>query len=104
MNKVQFIIATAKMEDDTGIQLEDWSDKSPGTSYAYAVGAYPKAKHDSGRQFGPSRGGEFRLTINFGNLNEAQEAFQKLYMGEASLLDYRDRFWNGESDAELLEV
>ena len=99
-----FIRATAKMPDGTGIQLEDWSDKSPGTSYAYAVGAYPRALHESGRPFGPRKFETFRLTISFGSLNEAKKAFEKLYLGEASLLDYRDRFWNQERDAELLEV
>lgn len=100
-----FIRATAKMPDDTAIQLENWESTFPEIpALWWAVGAYPRAKHGSGRLFGPRRGGEFRLTISFATDAEAVEAFEKLNRGEAELLDYRDKFWNGEQDAELLEV
>ena len=99
-----FIRATAKMPDNTAIQLENWEDVYPSSpSLWWAIGAYPHAKHDSGRLFGPHRGGEFRLTISFKTDAEAVEAFEKLNRGEAKLLDYRDKFWNRERDAELLE-
>ena len=100
-----FIRATAKMPDNTEIQLENWEDEFPSSpSLWWAVGAYPQAKHHSGRLFGPRRGGIFRLTISFDTDAEAVEAFEKLNRGESQLLDYRDKFWNLERDAELLEV
>ena len=99
-----FIRATAKMPDGTEIQLENWEDTYPfSPSLWWAIGAYPRAKHDSGRLFGPRRGGIMRLTISFMSDAEAVEAFEKLNRGEAELLDYRDKFWNGERDAEVIE-
>lgn len=99
-----FIRSTAKMPDNTAIQLEDWSDSYPENPHLWwTVGAYPVAKRGSGRPFGPMRKGEkFRLTISFKTDAEAVEAFEKLNRGEATLLDYADKFWNGERDAELL--
>ena len=100
-----FIRATAVMDDGTNIQLENWESTYPDSpTLWWAIGAYPRAKHDSGRQFGPRKGGTFRLTISFDTDAEAVEAFEKLNRGEAELLDCRDKFWNGERDAELLEV
>lgn len=101
-----FIRATAKMPDGTAIQLENWEDRYPSSpTLWWTIGAYPLAKHGSGRYFGPHRKGEmFRLTISFHTDAEAVEAFEKLNRGEAELLDYRDKFWNLERDAELLEV
>ncbi len=101
-----FIRAKAKMPDGTGIQLENWEDTYPKHPQLWwTVGAYPVAMHGSGRPFGPMRKGEkFRLTISFHTVAEAVEAFEKLNRGEAELLEYRERFWNGERDAELLEV
>ena len=100
-----FIRATGKMPDGTGIQLENWEDSYPSSpSLWWAIGAYPRSKHESGRLFGPRRGQEFRLTINFATDAEAVEAFEKLNRGDAELLDYRERFWNRERDADLLEV
>ena len=99
-----FIRATAKMPDGTEIQLENWEDEYPSSpSLWWAIGAYPHAKHDSGRLFGPRRGGIFRLTISFDTDAEAVEAMEALTRGEKTLLDYRDRFWNGERDAEVIE-
>ena len=99
-----FIRATGKMYDGAEIQLENWSDSFPNNPKLWwAIGAYPRAKHNSGRLFGPRRGGTFRLTISFDTDAEAVEAFEKLNRGEAKLLDYRDKFWNRERDAELLE-
>ena len=104
MNDSGFIRATAKMPDGTAIQLEDWGDSYPSSHFLWwVIGAYPRAKHESGLLFGPRRGGEFRLTISFDTDTEAVEAFEKLNRGDAELLDYRDKFWNGERDAELLE-
>jgi len=103
-NECGFIRATAKMPDGTDIQLENWEDSYPSSpSLWWAIGAYPKAKYDSGRLFGPRRGGIMRLTINFATDAEAVEAFEKLNRGDAELLDYRDKFWNGERDAEVIE-
>jgi len=80
-----FIRGKTTMPDGTEIQLEDWSNEFPSsTNLWWAVGAYPVAKHSSGRLFGPRS--------------------RKLENGEAELLDYRDKFWNGERDAEILEV
>lgn len=99
------IRATAKMPDGTPIQLEDWQDTYPNSpTLWWSIGAYPRSRHDSGRPFGPRRGGEFRLTISFHTDAEAVEAFEKLNRGDAELLEYREKFWNGERDAELLEV
>jgi len=93
------------MPDGTAIQLENWEDSYPSSpSLWWAIGAYPRAKHYSGRMFGPRRNEVFRLTISFHTAPEAVEAFEKLNRGEAELLDYREKFWNGERDAELLEV
>ena len=101
-----FIRATGKMPDGTGIQLEDWTDSFPSSpSLWWSIGAYPLAKRGSGRPFGPMyKGDKFRLTISFRTDAEAVEAFEKLNRGDAELLDYRDKFWNREKDAELLEV
>ena len=100
----QFVRCASKMNDGTEIQLEDWSDTHKNNPELWwAVGAYPAAKRGSGRPFGPNRRGEkFRLTISFPGVEEAMEAFQKLSDGEAELLDYADKFWNQEKDAELL--
>ncbi len=100
-----FIKGKTTMPDGTEIQLEDWSNEFPSsTNLWWAVGAYPVAKHSSGRLFGPRRNQEFRLTISFAEESDARECFRKLESGEAELLDYRDKFWNGERDAEILEV
>lgn len=106
MKECGFIRATAKMPDGTAIQLENWEDAySDHPELWWTIGAYPVAVHGSDRLFGPHRKGEnFRLTISFEKDYEAVEAFEKLNRGEAELLDYRDKFWNGERDAEPLEV
>ena len=105
MNNNGFIRATAKMPCGTAIQLENWEDSYPSShSLWWAIGAYPRAKHESGRLFGPRRNEEFRLTISFETDAEAVEAFDKLNRGDTELLEYREKFWNGERDAELLEV
>jgi len=105
MKECGFIRATAKMPDGTAIQLENWEDSYPDhPTLWWAIGAYPTSKHESGRLFGPQRGEIFRLTISFESDADAVEAFEKLNRGEATLLDYRDKFWNREKDAELLEV
>ena len=99
-----FIRATAKMPDGTEIQLENWEDEFPSSpSLWWSIGAYPRAKHDSGRLIGPRRCGIMRLTISFATYAEAVEAMEALTRGEKTLLDYRDRFWNGEKDAEVIE-
>ena len=104
MNESGFIRATAEMQDGTAIQLENWEDRYPSSpSLWWAIGSYPRAKHCSGRYFGPDRGELFRLTISFDTEAEAMEAFEKLNRGETELLDYRDKFWNGKRDAKLLE-
>lgn len=105
MSKGHNIRATARMHDGTAIQLENWESVHPDSpTLWWCIGAYPRALHESGRLFGPRRDGEFRLTISFEKDSEAVAAFEKLNRGEAELLDYRERFWNGERDAELLEV
>ena len=106
MKECGFIRATAKMPDNTAIQLENWEDAYPDhPELWWAIGAYPVALRGSDRLFGPHRKGEkFRLTISFEKDFEAVEAFEKLNRGEAELLDYRDKFWNRERDAQLLEV
>ena len=98
------IRSVAKMEDNTQIQLENWEDVFPSSpTLWWAIGAYPQALRGSDRPFGPHKKGEiFRLTISFNADFEAVEAFEKLYRGEAQLLDYAEKFWNGEKDAELL--
>lgn len=104
MKECGFIRATAKMPDNTAIQLENWEDSYPEhPTLWWAIGAYPISKHESGRLFGPRRGEIFRLTISFEKDYEAVEAFENLYHGRKTLLDYADRFWNRERDAELLE-
>ena len=102
----QFIRATAKMQDNTAIQLENWEDLYPDNpDLWWVIGAYPAALRGSCRVFGPHRKGEiFRLTISFDTDAEAVEAFENLYHGRKTLLDYRDKFWNRERDAQLLEV
>ena len=98
------IRATAVMPDNTVIQLENWEDVFPSSpTLWWCIGAYPLAKHDSGRPFGPRRGGIMRLTISFDTDSEAVKAFENLYHGRKTLLDYADRFWNRERDAKLLE-
>lgn len=104
MSKDNFIRATGKMPDGTAIQLENWEDTYPELpDLWWAIGAYPVAKHGSGRLFGPRKGEIFRLTISFASDAEAVDAMQKLINGEAELLTYRDKFWYGERDAEILE-
>ena len=99
------IITEGKMPDGTHIQLEDWRTSFPETkSLWHTIGAYPRSLKNSGRLFGPRRGEEFRLDMKFKSAAEAMEAYEKLVRGDAELLDYRERFWNGENDAELLEV
>ena len=101
------IVREGKMPDiyETEIQLENWEDNYPSSPSLYwTIGAYPRAKHCSGRYFGPDRGELFRLTISFDTEAEAVEAFEKLKSGTAQLLDYREKFWNREEDAKLLEV
>ena len=106
MKECGFIRATAKMPDNTAIQLENWEDAYPDhPTLWWAIGAYPVALRGSDRLFGPHRKGEkFRLTISFDTDADAVEAFENLYHGRKTLLDYADRFWNRERDAELLEV
>ena len=90
---VQKIRATAKMMDDTPIQLEDWSDVFPTRpEWAWVIGAYPNSV-----SFG-RKGRPFRLTISFETDADAVGAFEKLHRGEATLADYRDKFWNGRQD------
>ena len=99
-----FIRAKTRMPDGTAIQLENWENEFITMSHLWwAVGAYPRSKHESGRLFGPRRGQEFRLTISFGTEAEAMECMNNLECGNSELLDYREKFWNGERDAELLE-
>ena len=106
MKECGFIRATTVMPDGTAIQLENWEDSYPDRpTLWWTVGAYPRALHGSDQYFGPRRKGDkFRLTISFKTDAEAVEAFEKLNRGEAKLLDYRDKFWNQERDAQLLEV
>ena len=90
---VQKIRATAKMPDDTAIQLEDWSDVYPDNpELAWVIGAYPNSV-----SFG-RKGRTFRLTISFDTDSEAVGAFEALNRGEKTLADYRDKFWNGKKD------
>lgn len=99
------IITEGKMPDGTHIQLEDWRTSFPEFKSMWnTIGAYPRSLKNSGRLFGPRRGEEFRLDMKFESAAEALEAYEKLVRGDAELLDYRDRYWNGENDAELLEV
>ena len=103
MKESGFIRATAEMPDGTAIQLENWEDGYPSSPSLWnTIGAYPRAKHCSGRYFGPDRGELFRLTISFDTEAEAREAYEKLTRGDTQLLDYREKFWNGEKDAWLL--
>ena len=102
---MDFIREKAVMPDGTEIQLENWEDEFPSSpTLWWAVGAYPIAKHSSGRLFGPRRNCQFRLTISFHTEAEALECMRRLESGDAELLDYREKFWNGERDAECLEV
>lgn len=100
---VQKIVEKGNMVDGTAIQLEDWSAVYPGTKYAWMIGAYPIARHSSGRLFGPEKGQLFRCGLYFPTEAEARSVYYRLLHGR-SLAEFHEYFWNPEDIEYVPEV
>jgi len=92
------IVKKAYMNDGTLIRIEDWSSNYTIFNKNDTIAAYPVAKKDSGRYFGPKKGETFRVDFKFPNGYETELAFNKLVKGIKTLNDYkkynRNTFYN----------
>lgn len=69
------IVKKAFIKDGFSIQVEDWSEEYP--NFPAVLAAYPKEGWRS----------RFRASVDFGTLDEASAAFEKLCNGGATVFD-----------------
>lgn len=76
----------------TKIQNEHWLSLEHIDVPVYVVAAYPKALESMPGQFAPKRGRSFRLAIEFDNEQDSKQAYESLLNGDASLIDYVNKY------------
>lgn len=86
------IIKKATMPDGTDIQIEDWSTIYSCYTKNGTLAAYPISKWNCVGDFAPKIGKKFRAEFEFHNEKECKKAFDNLISGNASLLDYIDKY------------
>lgn len=86
------IIIKGSMQDETSIQIEDWSKDYSFMPYGSMIGAYPISKQTLKGNFSPELGRAFRFQLDFESHEEAQKAFDNLVNGNSKLIDYQDNF------------
>lgn len=99
------VIEIAETPNGVAIQLEDWhmeNTEAFPNLHGYTIGAYPIAKN-TGVWGIPKKDKTFRLTIAFnsytGYTDEMVLAdFMKLKLGEITLEDLSERYWNRDKD------
>ena len=88
------VIKRSVMPDGTKIQIEDWHDNYSFIAQRGTVAAYPVSKATIPGPFEPTAGVKFRVSFDFDNDCEAEQAFNKLAYGEATLKDFIERMNN----------
>lgn len=94
------ILRKDTMPDGTKIQLESWSEY-----HDTIIGAYPIAQRCS-RHF-IKNGKPFRLSIPTNKYKDytadnVKADYEDLILGNKTLADLKEYFWNGEKDAYVL--
>lgn len=83
-----FILKKGLLEDNTRIQIEDWSDDLSFRKYGSTLAVYPKSKVTLNGQFAPKYNKSFRCDFEFNSHDEALKAFQELINNVKNLKDF----------------
>lgn len=86
------VLQIDSMPCGTKVQLERWELDAHLNIPIDIVAAYPKALETMPGQFAPKRGRSFRLAIEFDNEQDSKQAYESLLNGDASLIDYVNKY------------
>ena len=82
------ILEKATMPDGTKIQCEDWHEDYDFIPETSTIAAYPICKMYVENNFAAKLGRKIRAAFQFGNAEEAKQAFEKLASGTANFEEY----------------